>query len=90
MAKEISEQDMQAMEDKSTTDEYCKVEAIITIDERGQMVIPKEVREKAGFTPGEKLALSTWYKNGRVCCISLQKAGDLSSMVKDFIGGLFK
>ncbi|MHA1431222.1 MAG: HgcAB-associated protein HgcC, partial [Candidatus Freyarchaeota archaeon] len=25
----------------------CKVEAIISIDERGQMVLPKEVRDKA-------------------------------------------
>lgn len=30
----------------------CKVESLISIDERGQMVLPKEIREKAGIVLG--------------------------------------
>ena len=35
----------------------CTVESIVTIDERGQMVLPKEIRERAKIKPGDKLAL---------------------------------
>jgi AbrB family looped-hinge helix DNA binding protein len=34
-----------------------KVEAVLSVDERGQMVLPKDVREKAGINTGSKLAL---------------------------------
>ncbi len=39
------------------------------------MVLPKDVREKAGIRPGDKLALITWEKDGEVCCLALMKAG---------------
>jgi len=65
-----------------------KVESIIPIDERGQMVLPKELREKAGIRGGDKLAVVTWNKEGKVCCISLIKADELAGIVKDFLGSL--
>ena len=40
----------------------CQVEAVTTVDERGQMVLPKEIREKAQIKAGDKLALITWKK----------------------------
>jgi len=66
----------------------CNVEAVLTIDERGQMVLPKDVREKAGIKPGDKLALISWEKNGSVCCLALMKADNLSGMVKEILGPL--
>ncbi len=44
----------------------CKVESLVAVDERGQMVLPKEIREKAGITAGDKLALVSWEKDGKV------------------------
>ena len=38
----------------------CKVESVVSIDERGQMVLPKEIREKANIHSGDKLALVSW------------------------------
>ena len=38
-------------------DACCNVEAVVSIDERGQMVLPKEIREKAGIKAGDKLAV---------------------------------
>jgi AbrB family looped-hinge helix DNA binding protein len=35
----------------------CKVESLINVDERGQMLLPKELRDKANIHPGDKLAL---------------------------------
>jgi antitoxin PrlF len=64
----------------------CKVEALISVDERGQMVLPKEMRDKAGIHAGDKLALASWEKEGKVCCFVLIKAGDFADMVKGFLG----
>ena len=68
----------------------CKVEAVISIDERGQMVLPKEIREKANIRPGDKLALISWERDGEVCCVSLIKAEELMGMVKDVLGPMMK
>lgn len=69
---------------------YCKVEALISVDERGQMVLPKDVREKANIRAGDKLAVTCWEKDGKVCCISLTKAEDLTEMVKNMLGPVMK
>ena len=68
----------------------CKVEAVVNIDERGQMVLPKELREKAGIHPGDKLALTSWEKDGEICCISLTRADALTGMVKAMLGPVMK
>ena len=64
------------------------VEAILTIDDRGQMVLPKDVRERADIKPGDKLALISWGMKGSICCLALMKSENLSCMVKDVIGPL--
>ena len=38
------------------TSSCCKIEAIVSVDDRGQMVLPKEIRDKAKIRPGDKLA----------------------------------
>ena len=68
----------------------CKVESLISVDDRGQMVLPKEIREKANIRPGDKLALVSWEKDGEVCCISLIKSEDLMEMVKGLLGPMMK
>jgi AbrB family looped-hinge helix DNA binding protein len=68
----------------------CKVESLISVDERGQMVLPKEMREKANIRPGDKLALVSWEKNGKICCITMIKADDFADMVKGLIGPMMK
>jgi antitoxin PrlF len=79
------------MSGREKTDEgCCAVEALITVDERGQMVLPKDVREAAGIRPGDKLALIAWKKNGAVCCMSLMKADELRGMVRGKLGPLMK
>ncbi len=42
----------------------CRVEALLGIDERGQMVLPKELRDRANIKAGDKLALISWQKDG--------------------------
>lgn len=75
--------------DKSE-EECCAIEALIAVDERGQMVLPKDVRESAGIRPGDKLALIAWRKDGAVCCMTLIKADELRGMVRGKLGPLMK
>lgn len=63
----------------------CKIESLISIDERGQMVLPKEIREKANINPGDKMALITWERDDKVCCINLIKVEELTGMVKGIL-----
>ena len=66
----------------------CRVEAVLSVDDRGQMVLPKDVREKVGIKNGDKLALIGWEKDGTICCLALMKVESLSGMVKDLLGPL--
>jgi antitoxin PrlF len=64
----------------------CRVESLITVDDRGQMVLPKELRDKANIKAGDKLALVSWEKDGAICCMFLIKANDLAERVTEFLG----
>ena len=66
----------------------CQVTALLSVDERGQMILPKEIREKAGIKAGDKLALVAWEKDGAFCCLTLIKANELGGMVKEKLGPL--
>ncbi|MDH5186003.1 MAG: HgcAB-associated protein [candidate division WOR-3 bacterium] len=68
----------------------CNIESLITLDERGQMVLPKEVREKANIRPGDKMAVVTWIKEGKTCCISLIKADEFSGPLKGILEPMAK
>jgi antitoxin PrlF len=70
--------------DKGTS--CCKVESLINVDERGQMVLPKDLREKAKIKPGDKLAVISWEKEGAICCFILIKADSLAGGVREFLG----
>ncbi len=68
----------------------CKVESLVPIDERGQMVLPKDLRDKADIKPGDKLALISWEKDGVVCCFTLIKADSLAKGIRDFLGPMIQ
>jgi len=72
---------------KASCDEQCcRVVAVVSVDDRGQMVLPKEIREKVSIHGGDKLAITTWEKDGEVVCISLTKVEELSEMVRGILG----
>jgi AbrB family looped-hinge helix DNA binding protein len=68
--------------------EELKVEAIVSVDDRGQMVLPKDIREKLDLRAGEKLAVVTKERDGKVCCIYLFRTDELLGMVRDRLGPL--
>ncbi len=53
-------------------------------------MLPKEIRDKTKIRAGDKLAVISWEKEGKICCISLIKAEDFAEMVKDLLGPMMK
>jgi antitoxin PrlF len=65
----------------------CALEAVVSVDERGQLVLPKDLRVRAGIAPGERLAVvSNLADDGSICCITLVKAGAVADAVRSVIG----
>ena len=64
----------------------CQVEAVVTVDERGQMVLPKDVREKMGIGPKEKLAVVTWGVRSSSPFVALIRAQDMARWARSFLG----
>lgn len=67
-----------------------RVESLVSVDERGQMVLPKEVRERARIGSGDKLALVVCEQGEEVCCLMLVKAEALAGMVRDRLGPILR
>jgi len=55
----------------------CKMEGVVSVDERGQVILPKKIRDKANIRSGDKLAIISW-EEGKTCVISLLKAENLT------------
>ena len=68
----------------------CRIESVVSVDERGQMVLPKEIREKANIKAGDKLAVIGWEKEGQVCCISLVKADQFGATIRNLLTPMLK
>ncbi len=68
----------------------CRIEALVSVDERGQMVLPKDVRDRAKIRSGDKLALMSWEKQGNVYCMFLIKAEELAGMAKSMLGPILQ
>lgn len=62
----------------------------MTVDDRGQMVLPKDLRARAGISPGNKLAVIGWEKDGETCCLMLIRADRLDDPVKSVVGPMVK
>jgi AbrB family looped-hinge helix DNA binding protein len=65
-----------------------QIEAIVAVDERGQMVLPKETRAKAGIKAGDKFALVSWSKEGKICCFSLVRADEMAETIGEMLNSL--
>ena len=74
----------------SSPAECCKVESVVTIDERGQMILPKDLREKAGLVAGDKLVIATSMKDGKLGFMMLFRADDFADMVKGVVGPVMR
>ncbi|HOW05902.1 HgcAB-associated protein HgcC [Methanospirillum hungatei] len=74
----MSTKGTQPEESTGSDSQSRKVEAILAIDARGQILIPKDVREQAQMKVGDKLALISHAYEGKICCLYLIPVNDLS------------
>ncbi len=70
----------------SNGNECCKIDAVVTVDTKGQIVLPKDLRVKADISANDKLAVIAVEREGNVCCIVMVKADALGSTVKCMLG----
>ena len=68
----------------------CQMDALVTVDARGQIVLPKEVRDKAAIEAGDKFMLISKESGGKVCCIFLVKADYFNETIKGTLGPMVK
>lgn len=67
--------------------ECCALEAVVSVDERGQLVLPKELRVRAGIGAGDRLALVSYLgENGEICCITMVKTDAVAGALRSVIG----
>ncbi len=74
----------------SCDNDTCRIDAVVTMDAKGQFVLPKDLREKAGIKPNDKVAIVACEKEGEVCCIMLVKADKLVGAVTKTLGPMLK
>jgi AbrB family looped-hinge helix DNA binding protein len=74
----------------SREDSCCRIDAVVTIDAKGQIVLPKDLREKANLKPNDKIAVVACEKNGAVCCIMMVKAEQFRGALSETLGPLVK
>jgi AbrB family looped-hinge helix DNA binding protein len=68
----------------------CNVEAVVSFDDRGQLVIPKDVRKKFKLEPGEKFALISCTSGDELCCFTLVKTSSMQGIVQEVLSPVFK
>jgi len=66
-----------------------EVEAVLTIDARGQIVIPKDIRQRADIQDGDKFALISLGGRSTICCLTLIPVKTLSEKMPDFMRQIF-
>jgi AbrB family looped-hinge helix DNA binding protein len=71
-------------------DACCRIDAIVTMDAKGQIVLPKDLREKANLKANDKIAVVACEKDGVVCCIMMVKAESFRSALSETLGPLIK
>ena len=63
----------------------CKLEAVVSFDDRGQLVLPKDIRKKFNLSSGDKFAIISCMDNDNLCCLTLVKTDSLNSTMQDFL-----
>ena len=76
-------------ESRMNTD-CCQVEAVVTVDKKGQIMLPKDFRERENINEGDKFTLVKVGGKGKNCCLILMSASLIEPMVKDALSPVMK
>ncbi len=67
-----------------------KAEAVVSVDDKGQIVLPTEVRAKAKISAGDKLVLGSLTKDGETFLLMMLKSELFVEHVKEAISPVMK
>ena len=68
-----------------------RIEAVLTVDSKGQILLPKELREKTGIKAGDRLvAIAGCDEKGEVCCLILVRAEIIDEGLRNVVAPLLK
>lgn len=90
MAESKREPKATETESRSLNVGCCQIDALVSVDARGQLVLPKDVRDKLGIKAGDKLAVISMMRDNEACCITLVKADEFANTVKNMLGPMMK
>ncbi|MBC7114896.1 MAG: AbrB/MazE/SpoVT family DNA-binding domain-containing protein [Archaeoglobi archaeon] len=69
----------------------AKIETIVTVDAKGCILIPKEIRSRMGLESGDRLmVISGVDEKNRICCLLLVKPEVFEKEAESMLRGLFK
>ena len=69
----------------------ARVEAVLSVDGKGQILLPKELREKTGIKAGDRLVVITGCsESGEVCCLILVKGEIIDEGVRGLVAPMLK
>jgi len=77
-------------DDLQLNSECCQVEALVTVDKKGQIQLPKDLRIKENINEGDKFALVNVKGKGDLCCLILMKSRMFDPLVKDALEPVMK
>ncbi len=68
-----------------------RIEAVLSVDSKGQILLPKELREKTGLKPGDRLvAITGCDENGDVCCLILVRGEIVDHGLRELVAPMLK
>jgi len=76
----------QSKSNKTRSSECCEIEAIVSFDDRGQLVVPKDLRKKFNLKAGEKFAMVSCTNENGLCCFTLVKTAQINDLVGRALG----
>ena len=68
----------------------CHVEGVVTVDAKGQIVLPKSLRESMKIKEKDKLIVVGMRDKGEITSISLFKTNEMDNMVKNMLKPIMK
>ena len=68
-----------------------RIEAVLTVDNKGQILLPKELREKANVKAGDKfVTIAGCDEKGEICCLILVKADLIDEKLRSILSPMLK
>ncbi len=68
-----------------------RIEAVLTVDSKGQILFPKELREKTDIKAGDRMvAIAGCDEKGEVCCLILVRAEIVDEGLRNVVAPMLK